>query len=134
MFNRYYNSGLSLIEIIIVLALVAIISSLALTTYSSVMLESRRKDAQISLMTMQEELEIIRLEYGSLLKSETDKLPKTSNLDFYQLKFNQDKDSYILTAIPLGPQVDDLQCANFILNNLGQKNVSGTGSVSDCWD
>ncbi len=132
--NRHHNSGLSLIEIIIVLAIGAIMVSLAIPTYNNIMLESRRKDAQVSLLEMQQAIELIRLEYGSLKQVEIDKLPEISSLKFYALAFEGDSKAYNITASPIGAQTEDNYCADFILDNLGQKQISGDGEISECWD
>jgi len=131
---RHYNSGLSLIEIIIVLALAAILTTIAVSSYNGIVLDSRRKDAQISLLEMQQAIELIRLEHGKLIESEINKLPTASNMSFYQLEFTQSQDSYTVTAIPIGAQAVDAECGNFVLDNLGQKSITGDGDVNGCWD
>lgn len=134
MLNRHYHSGLSLVEVIIVLAIIAIVVSLAIPTYNNIMLESRRKDAQLALLEMQQAIELIRLEHGSLKSAEIDKLPNISNLKFYALSFTGDSKAYQLTARPVETQANDDYCANFILDHLNQKHISGNGEVLKCWD
>ena len=53
----------------------------------------------------------------------------------YQLKIQmEDNEEFLLSAIPVGTQAKkDKLCNVLTLNSYGEKNVTGTGNVNDCW-
>jgi len=135
-------SGFSLIELMIVVVVIAILSAIAIPSYSSYMLKSRRVDGVSFLTEVASEqirfssennrfaTTMAELGYG-------DAATANSEEGFYNVSIetSNGNQSYILTATPVatGPQVNDTECAALTLNSSKQKTVSGTATPTDCW-
>lgn len=127
------NPGFTLIELMMVLIIIALLAAIALPSYSFYFINVRRsegKQALLDLAGRMEEYYFVNHTYAGA----TSHMPITSAHDYYQLKIQIASDqNYNLQAIPQGPQIKDKECGVLSINNLGEKNDSGTGKVNDCW-
>lgn len=125
----------------IVVAIVAIIASIAYPSYQDSLIKTRRGNATGCLIEMSLFLEryyTSNLRYNSADPSATpDPDPTTlscvteANLNnFYNFNVTLSQNTYNLTANPIAssPQSSD-QCGSLSLNNTGQK----TAAISGCW-
>jgi len=136
------SGGFSLVELMIVVVVIALLAAIAIPSYTSYMLDSRRVDGVSFLTEVAGEqvrffsennryaATMAELGYGN---DATD----NSNEGFYTLSITTSNanQSYVLTATPVaaGPQANDTECAVLTLNSSKQKTVSGTGTPADCW-
>jgi type IV pilus assembly protein PilE len=133
------QSGFTLIEVMVVLAIVGILSAIALPSYRSYIERGDRASARAALLEAQQFMERF---YATNDRFTTDVACATSpalparfanvpeNAPKYSLAVVSDCNSYTLTASPL--QAVSM-CTNLTLTNTGVKGISGTGSVADCW-
>ncbi len=141
--NKRNYLGFTLIELMIVVSILGILAAIALPSYQNHVMRARRAEAKIALMDCSARMERFFAENntyntatiaaGNLV---TDLLPNDQTTDgWYTVSISaQNGASYTLQAAPNGTQAaNDGECANFTLNNLGARGVSGTGSVQDCW-
>lgn len=129
--------GFTLMELMITIAIVGIISSIAVGTYTSYIMSSKRTDGRAALQLSASTLEKCRAMYGvynsancSILNGAT--ILSTEGL--YDIKVVSAASSYTLTASPSSgsSQAKDSLCTSIILNHLGQQ--TGTpASTNDCW-
>ncbi len=126
-------SGFSLFELIIALAIIAVLAGIALPSYQNQLQQARRSDATTALLIFAERMERHFLENGSYSSATTAIYQETSDEGHYQLSVTTESDSYQLTATPTGVQADDSECANYSLNQLGERTISGTGTIDSCW-
>ncbi len=136
----------TLIELLVSLAIVAILSAIAYPNYQDYVFKSRRNDAKAALMQLavaEEKFYNQHLHYSSDISSTTG-LNQQSMLSangFYQLSatikiYSADQiDSFILTAKAIAEQTNDVDCSSFTIDNLDNKlayNNQGTNNL-DCW-
>ncbi len=132
--------GFSLIELMVAVAIVAILASIAVPAYDSVIRKTRRSEARDELLRiagMEEKFYTTNNVYTNdttVLDIPSD--GKTPH-DAYSLTvtLTNGGQGYTLTATALGEQTKDTICGNLTYNNVGQKTISGTSSdpLRECW-
>jgi type IV pilus assembly protein PilE len=138
--NRSTRSGgFTMIEVMIVCAIVAILAAIALPSYLSSIQKARRSDAKSALVGAAGQLERYFTERntyaGAALGTGSGAVyPSTSLNGYYTLSFAaQTATTYTLNAAPAGQQVGD-PCGTFTYTDQGVKGVSGASKpVGDCW-
>lgn len=115
--------GITLIELMIGLAIIGILASIAYPSYLQFLLKSRRTDALTALMQAQMSLErCYRQNFAYNHCEMMPNFPQTSPLGFYRITLSQlDASSYTLTAIPIGSQAKDTTCASMTINQANVK-------------
>lgn len=144
--NRRYNSkpqsGFTLIEVLIVVAIIGIIAAIAVPSYSIYITKANRTDAMNFLSEVAGEQQRYFSEnniYAGTMKELGYGTADTANSpeNHYTVSINQpddDKTIYILTAAPAtgGKQQGDEECMAFTIDSTGNKGNTG-GLNSDCW-
>jgi type IV pilus assembly protein PilE len=131
--------GFTLIEVMIVCAIVAVLAAIALPSYLSSIQKSRRTDAKSALIGAAGQMERYFTErntYATAALGTTAGAvyPSTSLNGYYTLSFaSQTATTYTLSAVPAGIQVGD-PCGTYTYTDQGIKNViGGTMASTDCW-
>lgn len=119
--------GFTLVELMIVLAVAAILVSLALPSYQQSIRKSRRADAQADLMEFAGQAERVFTQTNSYA---TAALP--ANTAFYTYTFSTAASAtgYTIQAEPTSGQDKD-GCGTMSLNQAGLR--TKTGTLADCW-
>lgn len=119
-------SGMTLIELMIVVAIIGIIAAIAYPNFTDYVKQSRRADAMGELMKLQmaqEEYRLRNTSYATIAD-----LGFTSSSEFYTFSVsNLGAETYTLTATAKGAQVSDTECATMSINQNDQK------SPTTCW-
>lgn len=128
------TTGFTLIELLVAVAILAIVSAIAIPAYTNQIEKTRRADAKAGLMDVAQRMERC---YTRVDAYSAGACPSgnTSSVDgFYSIEINATASTYTLIATPTGTQTSDAgKCASFILDHLG--NRSATGSHADrCWN
>lgn len=125
------ESGFTLIEIIVVVALISVLASVAVPRYQNYMMEARRADGQLLLRQNALVLERCLTFTGAYSNCS---LLMDSEDNYYQLQETRTATTYNLVAVPASnaSQSGDQHCLNLTLNHLGDSGA--TGSKPDtCW-
>lgn len=127
------QKGFTLIEILLVIAIIGILSSIAYPSYNEHLVKVHRTYAITALMDLAGYME----EHHAL--NNTYKNAATKNdadyKNYYHLDITKaDNNTYLLRATPLGKQaVTDTLCGTLTLNQDGIRNITGSGSIENCW-
>lgn len=133
--NRTRLSGFTLIELIIVIAIVAVLASISMGFYGSYVIKANRTDARSALTETSTSLEKCKALYSAYNNSNCNvSLPLDSEKGYYTISGAPAASEFTLTATPKTgtPQANDTKCTTLTLTNTGIK--SGTGSdITECW-
>ena len=132
------NRGMTLIELMVVVAIVAILASVALPTWNSQVQKSRRADARNTLILVRVEQEKYRADNGSYASSMSALglgIYNSSSRDYYNVSIvSSSATAFVASAAPNanGGQSGD-SCGTFAINQSGLDGSGEYASISDCW-
>ena len=130
---RHILGGFTLIELLFVMALIAILSSIALPSYQHTQQKSQRTLAKLALAKTAHWLERSASIAGHYPSSLPDSVWQSSELR-YRLQVQSQAQSFTLIAIPLGAQAKDV-CGTLTLGHTGERGVQNAAlSAAQCWD
>ena len=130
--------GFTLIELMVVLAVAAILASVAYPAYQGQVAKGRRADAKQAMVELAQRLERFYTERGTYAGASLGAggvYPAISLGGYYTLAItSQTADDFTITAAPRGTQAGDA-CGTYGYNQLGDRTlVSGASlSVAECW-
>ncbi|WP_084154453.1 type IV pilin protein [Nitrincola lacisaponensis] len=142
-FHFRKREGFSLIELMIVVAIVAILASIAYPSYQDSITKSRRAEAQANLLELAQFMERYYTANNRYNNAATtppsapvlpfDESPKDGANKYYDLSLTViTANTYTLTATPKGAMAGD-GCGNLTLNHAGVKGRSGALALDQCW-
>lgn len=133
------QAGFSLIEVIIVVAIIGILGGIVFQAYQKQVDESRRADAQTSLLDIAGRLERCYSELHSYEdcgsgSSAVVTFPRDSDDGHYEISAELDRSTFTLTARPQELQAtrDADNCSALTLTQTGRKGAEGD-QADDCW-
>ena len=156
---RRSGKGFTLLELLVVVAIIGILAFVALPSYRYILLRGGRTVATAGLMDLanrQQQFYLSNRRYsrdmaalgyptGRVFSSDgasavaldrlREAVPAGSPQRLYVLRIDAaDAVSFRLSALPQLGQAEDRQCASFSLNSSGTRSVNGgSGTPTDCW-
>lgn len=133
---RHQHQGFTLIELMIVVAIVGILAAVAYPSYAEYIRRGHRAEARAGLLQGAQWLERAATATGTypLTAAFPATLQKVPN-DRYGIAAASNGTTFTLTATPKGAQTGD-KCGNYTLTNTGLRGANGvtTGDiVTECW-
>lgn len=135
--------GFTLIELMITVAVVAILAAIAYPSYLNQVMETRRSIAAVCLTEVSQFMErfyTTNLRYNTTTGGAAVVIPnlqcRTDIAAHYTISFSGSPTAtaYTVQAVPQGAQATrDTRCGTLTLNHAGAKTRSGTGTVTECW-
>jgi type IV pilus assembly protein PilE len=162
--NFAKSSGFTLVELMITIAILAILMAIVVPNYQLQINKSRRADAKATLMGEAQRLERCFTDLDTFKDCESTNYdpPIPSYKGYYEISatstntiVNEESgeettekisdisvDTYLLTATAVGDQAGDSQCATFTINNLGEKKAYAQKTegqpiketTQECWN
>jgi type IV pilus assembly protein PilE len=123
------SAGFTLIELVVAVAILAIIVAIAVPSYTNQVLRSNRTEAIDELLrqaAFQQATYTRTNNFGAVANYTTNSGRYSINTQIINAG-----QGYAITAAPQGAQTND-SCGDLILNHLGQKTVSA-GDATRCW-
>lgn len=126
------NKGFTLIELMVVIAIVAILAAIAIPSYQNQVQKTRRADAQAELLNSAQLLERCFTTENSYVGDSCPNFPRSSEDGFYEITApTLSATEFKLVATPQGAQSQDGGCTQLSIDQLGRKKSIGT--ADDCW-
>jgi type IV pilus assembly protein PilE len=141
--------GFTLVELMIAVAIVAILAAIALPSYREQIAKSRRADAQAVLLQASQFMERWYTEHNryDFARDGTTAVSLPANLSrapqdgtkYYEISLDTGanavaRNAYTLKAVPVtGAAMENDKCGSMTLNNQSTKGVTGTAGVDTCW-
>jgi type IV pilus assembly protein PilE len=139
--------GFSLLELLVAMALVALLTALALPAYAALVQRAQRNDARLALLAIQHAEELHYQDANAY--TEMLSLPRAdgglglrerSDAGLYELTVSTSGDGqhFMATArpVPGTRQAGDTECALLILDETGRRSATDAGnrdSSAQCW-
>jgi type IV pilus assembly protein PilE len=143
--NSASNRGFTLIELMIAVAIVSILATIAVASYTSYVKKSRRTDARSALLDLagrEEKLFSVANAYSALPSDlgYAGPWPVKVGSNYYEVTVASPDTtqpagtpSYSITAVPVGTQAGDTTCTSLSVNQLGAQSATPAANTSTCW-
>jgi len=133
--------GVTLMELMIVVAIVGILASVAVPGYRAHIIRVKRSEAKTELMAVAQQLERCYTRGNAYEDAGANgcpgfpvAVPRTGTVTYeITADIAEDGQAFALTATPQGGQANDTTCGALTLNQLGVRGVSTEAEPNSCW-
>jgi type IV pilus assembly protein PilE len=132
------KNGFTLIELVIAMLVFAILTAIAVPSFSAYTQRAHRSDATRTMTVDAQALERCYSQAFTYVGCAQVPGTATTPLGYYSVSATLTANSYTLTAVPVspGPQTSDSACQTFGLNNAGTQTAldgGGNSNTQTCW-
>lgn len=140
--RKHFYTGFTVVELVIVIAVIAILAAVVLPTYQNAIRKSRRMDARIALSTIAQLMERYSTQNNSYVGAtlaSSGQPPVIGTLPYSNLSENgiysisigtPTANEFTILATPIGDQSLDV-CSSFTLDQAGTRGPASL--ASQCW-
>ena len=135
---KHGQQGVTLIELMVVVAIIGLLTSIAVPTYRNYVIRANRSDAKVAMMQTAQALERCYTNstpyaYNSAVCNLA--VPATSTVasGTYEITVAPTAVTFVITGTPKGGQADDAKCGTFKLTAAGTQTVTGSLPAAECW-
>ncbi len=131
--------GFTLIELMIVVAIVGILAAIAYPSYQDQIRKGRRADAMARMAELQQAYErwyTTNNTYAGFWAAlpAAQKVTPSTGATYYALGSEENAQAFIITATPqsaTGQSAD--RCGTLTIDHAGRKTKSGSAAIEECW-
>ena len=136
------EGGFTLIELMITVAVVAILATIASASYTSQVQHSRRTDGRSAVMDLSGREEKLFSTTNAYSATPSDlgyapvgtPWPIAVGSNYYNVNVvTPTPSTYVITATAINSQANDAACLTLSIDQTGTQASTGTGTVKDCW-
>lgn len=132
------NSGFTLIELMITVAIIGILAAIAYPSYQDSVRKARRTDGISALTTAAQAMERCGISNSSIyyIAGTSDCRPAAaydSADGYYQITSSATATTFIFTATAQNQQSSDSYCTTLTISNTGLQDSTGSASAATCW-
>ena len=152
--HKAKSAGFTLIELMIAVAIVGILATIAATSYQRQVMQSHRTDARTALLDLAGREEKLFsttnaysaipsvLGYGTATTAVSFPVGSSNGTNYYNVLITTpdpaqpgNLNSYTMTATPIAgsPQAADTTCTSLTVNQLGQQTATPVANAATCW-
>jgi type IV pilus assembly protein PilE len=133
--SQKHNKGFTLIELMIVVAIIGILSAIAYNSYTNHVIASKRSEGRAGLTATAASLEKCKSLYGAYDHANCNVLATiTTETNLYSIDTTTTRNAtaFTLVATAIGSQVRDGDCTTLSMDNTGVKTATGADPTV-CW-
>ena len=134
--RRKATGGFTLIELVTVMAIVAILTAIAIPQYFQFIARGHRSEARATLTHAAQWMERWRTENGGYQAAVLPLSLQTSPMSttpIYAITVVSTPATYTLTAAPLPGPMNNDACGSLTLDSTGARNKTGPADLNLCW-
>lgn len=129
--------GITLLELMIVVAIIGVLAAISYPSYRAQMLKTHRTDGKTALMQISQQLERCYTRFSAYDNAGCTAvtLPFTTTDGHYVVSATaRTATAYTLDATPQGRQTEDAECAVLRMKSTGEEGSQGADTdVNGCW-
>ena len=127
------REGYTIIELMIVVAIIGVLAAIAFPSYDAYVMRGKRVEGRNALMDAAAREERYYSDNNQYAALATAGISSKSENGHYQISIalGGSNQSFTLTAVPQTFQDDD--CGSLTLTNTGVKGITGSGNADNCW-
>ena len=129
-------NGFTLVELMIVVAILGIIGSIAYPSYQDYIIRSNRSAAKACVLEHAQFMERFYTTNMTYVGAAPDlgcRINGNLNQRYNIAVGNLGTSTYSVTATPIGAQVRDAECGTLSIDQAGTRSRTGSGALGSCW-